>query len=87
MRDQPSPGAPGEQPRLQRAIVLQLLCDDHERRWSRAELEAELAEGAPLDIRPALVPLAADRVVYVCGESVWASRALRRLDRLDLIAI
>jgi hypothetical protein len=86
MRDQPSQHAGAEDPRLERAIVLQVLCDGHEPRWSRTELEAKIADGQSLDISVALASLEADRLVCVSGESVWASRALRRLDHLGLIA-
>jgi hypothetical protein len=87
VQEQPSQ-VPGEEDRrLERAIILQVLRDDHEHRWSRSELELETADVEPLDISDALARLAADGIVRVAGESVWASRALGRLDDLGLIAI
>ena len=87
MQKQPSQSVGGEEPRLERAIVLQVLRDDHEPRWSRAELATEIAPGRLLDMSVALARLQADRVVCVSGSWVWASRALGCLDRLGLIAV
>jgi hypothetical protein len=74
-------------PRVERAIILQFLRDDHEHRWSRAELEVEISNIEPLDINDALARLDQNGIVQISGESVWASRAVRRLDELRLIAI
>ena len=87
MRDQPSQHLKGGDGRLARAIILQLLRDDHVCQWSRAELETELADIPPLDISDALARLETDGIVNVAGELIWASRALARLDGLDLIAV
>jgi hypothetical protein len=87
MQDQPSQ-VPGEcDPRIERAIILQLLRDNHGDRWSRAELEVEISKVEPLDISDALARLDQDGIVQISGESVSASRAVRRLDELALIAI
>jgi hypothetical protein len=66
---------------------VQVLRDDHEHRWSRAELEIKISKVEPLDISDALARLDRDGIVCISGESVWASRAVRRLDELGLIAI
>jgi len=71
----------------ERAIFLQLLRDDHPRRWSRAELECEFSSIAPLDISDALARLDAEGVVVVEGERVQASGCARYLDALDVICV
>ncbi len=43
MQDQPSQVLGEGDPRIERAIILQLLRDDHGDRWSRAELEVEIS--------------------------------------------
>jgi hypothetical protein len=87
MQDQPSQIADDGDPRIERAIILQFLRDDHEHRWSRAELEVEISSIEVLDISDALARLDQDGIVRISGESAWASRAIRRLDDLGLIAI
>lgn len=54
MQDQPSQVLGEGDPRVERAIILQFLRDDHEHRWSRAELEVEISNIAALDIGDAL---------------------------------
>ena len=71
----------------QRAIVLQLLRDDHPERWSRAELEREVSNIKPLDISDALAQLNAEGVVVLEAEQVQASACARYLDALELICI
>jgi len=71
---------------LEQLIVLQILRDDHHERWSRAELARETG-APPQDVGEALVGLEKDGVVHLSGDSAWASRAIRRLDELELIAI
>jgi hypothetical protein len=87
MQDQPSQVLGECDPRIERAIILQFLRDDHGDRWSRAELEVEISTVEPLDISDALARLDQDGIVQISGESVSASRAVRRLDELGLIAI
>jgi hypothetical protein len=87
MQDQPSQVLGKCDPRIERAIILQVLRDDHGDRWSRAELEVEISNVEPLDISDALARLGQDGIVQISGESVSASRAVRRLDELGLIAI
>jgi hypothetical protein len=87
MQDQPSRVLGEGDPRVERAIILQFLRDDHGDRWSRAELDVEISNVEPLDISDALARLDQDGIVQVSGECVSASRAVRRLDDLGLIAI
>jgi hypothetical protein len=72
--------------RLERAIILQLLRDDRATAWRRAELRAEVeADGEA--IAHALERLAADGVVSADADEVAATRPVRRLDELGLIAL
>lgn len=87
MQDQPSQVLGERDPRIERAIILQFLRDDHGDRWSCAELEVEISNVEPLDIRDALARLDQGGIAQISGESVSASRAARRLDELGLIAI
>lgn len=73
--------------RAQRAVVLQLLRDDHAERWSRAELECELADIPLLVIDRAVVSLAESEVVQACGNTLSASRCCRHLDALGLLSV
>jgi DNA-binding HxlR family transcriptional regulator len=72
---------------VERAIVLQILRDDHEERWARAELAQEIPDFEPAALEEALTELERDGVLHCEGSSVWASRAARRLDGLELISI
>jgi DNA-binding HxlR family transcriptional regulator len=72
---------------VERAIVLQILRDDHEQRWARAELTREIPDFEPALLDEALVRLERDGVLHRAEGSVWAARAARRLDELELISI
>src|SRR5262249_54588008 len=69
------------------AIALQVLREDHEERWSRAQLEREIYDIEPLVLGDALCRLREQGVVLVAGELVWASRCARHLDHLGMISI
>lgn len=71
----------------ERAIVLQVLRDDHNPRWSRAELELEIFDIAPLTVADALERLSREGVVHLGGEQVWASRCALHLDNLGMVSI
>lgn len=71
----------------ERAVVLQVLREDREERWSRAEFEREICDIEPLEISDALERLREHGVVHLAGELVWASRCARHLDILGMIAI
>lgn len=74
--------------RAKRAIVLQVLRDDHPgERWTRAELERELPDVLPEAVEVAIEDLKAEGVLSFDGEQVWASLCARTLDALELIAI
>jgi DNA-binding GntR family transcriptional regulator len=72
---------------LERAIVSQTLREDHIDGWRRTELAAELGDADPIAIRNALTRLEEDGVVEFAGETVGASRAARRLNDLDMVAV
>jgi hypothetical protein len=72
---------------LERAIVLQLLRDDHERKWSREQLSAELAVDRSEVIEQALGRLEKEGVIGFSDEAVWASSTARHLDELGLIGV
>jgi hypothetical protein len=73
--------------RAERAVVLQLLRDDHEQRWSRVELEDELAYIEAGVVDGAVMDLQGEGIVQLENGTVWASAAARRLDDLDLIGV
>jgi hypothetical protein len=76
---------------LERAIVLQLLRDDRERMWSRAQLETELeadqSEVGREAVEEALRRLELEGVLGMSEDVAWASSAARRLDELGLISV
>jgi DNA-binding HxlR family transcriptional regulator len=72
---------------VERAIVLQLLREDHEQRWTRAELTREIPDFEPAMLDEALTRLDREGVLHWRESSVWASRAARRLDELELISV
>jgi hypothetical protein len=71
----------------QHVIVLQMMREDHEPRWSRRELERELYDVDPEAIGVALERLWEQGVVQMEGDRVWASPCARHLDALGLIGI
>ncbi|HXB64454.1 MAG TPA: hypothetical protein VNV42_06205 [Solirubrobacteraceae bacterium] len=73
--------------RVERAIILQLLRDDHAPRWARTELAREISDFQPAQLDAALARLEREAVVHREGDIVRASRAVRRLDELELISI
>jgi hypothetical protein len=87
MQDQNKQVRGSDDRRVEQVIVLQILRDDHDERWSRAELEVELDHIDALAINDALARLEAEGVVQLSGEAVSASRAIRCLDDLELISI
>ncbi len=84
-----SPGADGTG--LQRAIVLQLLRDDREPVWSRAQLRTELDAGrsevGEAAFEQALRRLEGEGVLGMSDQAAWASNAARALDELGLISV
>jgi hypothetical protein len=74
------------EPRLERAIVLQLLRDDHRGPWSREELGVGLNADAEA-VEQALRALGDEGVLRLSGERASTASATRRLDELGLIGI
>jgi len=76
-----------KQGRSERAIVLQLLRDDHDERWNRGELGAEVNIGAS-EMADALDHLEHQGVVVIADDSaVIAAPCARHLDALGLIGV
>jgi len=73
--------------RTQRAVVLQLLRDDHDESWPRSELDAELGDIEEQAIACSLESLREAGVVEFEGDVLSASPAAWRLDELALIGI
>jgi hypothetical protein len=71
----------------QRAIILQLLRDDHDERWTRAELVAEISDLRPKAVTAALARLEAERVIVTWGGYFLAARCAWHLDALELVSI
>jgi DNA-binding HxlR family transcriptional regulator len=72
---------------VERAVVLQVLRDDHQEHWSRPELAEELSGFEPAMLERALARLERDGLVRLDGAHVSASRAVRRLDELELVSV
>lgn len=87
MSDKRNTSSSPDAERVERVIVLQLLRDDHPEQWLREELARELTDVAPGALDAALLHLERRGVVRRSGDLCWASRAIRRLDELDLIGV
>lgn len=72
---------------LERAIVSQTLREDHTDGWRSTELTSELGDADPIAIRDALSSLEEEGVVEFDGVTLGASRAARRLNDLEMIAV
>jgi hypothetical protein len=70
-----------------RAIVLQVLRDDHDELWTRAELLKEMDDIDPAIVSAQLSRLAGEGAVSIDGERVKASPCARCMDALGLVAI
>jgi hypothetical protein len=77
----------GELRTAQRAIVLQLIRDDHPVQWTLAELEKRISDIPQQALLAALLHLAIEEALIFDHESVRASPCARHLDALELIAI
>jgi hypothetical protein len=87
MQDQTKQIPSDSDSQIERVIVSQILRDDHDKRWARAELEAELDHTDPLAVGEALTRLSDQDVIELSGETVQASRATVHLDELEMIAV
>ena len=72
--------------RLERAIILHLLRDDHDATRSREQLLIEVGGDVPA-LEMSLARLQDEGVVSISDGQVSASGAARRLDELGLIAV
>jgi DNA-binding HxlR family transcriptional regulator len=87
MSNKQNPSAIEDRERLERSIVLQLLRDDHNERWSREDLARELPNVAPAALDDALCRLEGTGLLRTSDGRFCASRAARRLDELGLIGV
>lgn len=71
----------------ERAAVLQVLRDDHPERWTLEELTQEIEDMPAEIVREAVRRLGGVGVVVLSEEACQASRAVRRIDALELISI
>jgi hypothetical protein len=71
----------------QRAIVHQLLRDDHTERWTPKQLQRVLSDIAPETIKDAVAELEEAGVAWRLDDYLGASRCARHLFSLDLIGI
>jgi hypothetical protein len=72
---------------VERAIVLQLLRDDHRERWSDKQIERAIPDFKPEAIQRAIVRLEAGGVICCLDEFIGASRCAQYLDSIELISI
>jgi|HubBroStandDraft_6_1064221.scaffolds.fasta_scaffold136316_4 hypothetical protein len=73
---------------VQRAIVLQLLRDDHDSLWTREELRNEIPDFSRHVFKVAMDMLEGNACFVLDGEQgVRASTPVRCLDELDLVSI
>lgn len=87
MSDKRNTSSSPDAERVERVIVLQLLRDDHPEQWLREEIAREFTDVTPGALDAALLHLERRGVVRRSGDLCWASRAIRRLDELDLIGV
>ncbi len=85
--EQQQPAIDPEERKIKRAIVLQVLRDDHPERWTRAELERQLSDLPPEGVEAAIEDLAAEGVLIDDDGTVRASLCARTLDALELVTI
>jgi hypothetical protein len=71
----------------QRAVVLQVLRDDHPVQWTLAELEAQISDIPQQALLSALLHLAIEEVLTFDEESIRASRCARHMDLLELVSV
>ncbi len=71
----------------QRLLVLQLLREDHDPKWTRVELDRELEDLDRDAITIALQRLQEQGVVHAEGEQLAASPCAQHLNALDFINI
>jgi hypothetical protein len=72
---------------VQRAILFQLLLDDHAKRWTRHELQREFSDIQPCTFNDALRRMERKDVAQLSGELVHAFPCAKHLNTLEVIAI
>ena len=78
------PGVPSDHRKVERAIILQLLRDDHDERSSRTELQAALDSIEPAALAEALQRLEQHGVALApSADAIAASPCTQRLDDLE----
>jgi DNA-binding HxlR family transcriptional regulator len=87
MSDEQQQGEWTDGERAERAIVLQVLRDDHPEQWTRGELKEKIEDRTAQMIADALTRLEAEGVVILNAEQVWASRCARHIDSLGMICV
>jgi hypothetical protein len=78
---------PRQEEGTQCLIVLQVLRDDHEQPWTRAELEHALHDVDPAAITVALERLNEQGVIRIESDQIEASPCARHLNALAFICI
>jgi hypothetical protein len=71
----------------QRAIVHQLLRDDHTQHWTPKQLQRAFSDIEPEAVAEAVAELEANGAVWRLDDYIGASRCVRHLFSLDLIGI
>jgi DNA-binding HxlR family transcriptional regulator len=71
----------------ERAIVLQVLRDDHHERWTRKELKRELRDVKGRAIDKALRRLEEEGAVELDSEYIWPSRCAQHLNALGMVSV
>ncbi len=71
----------------ERAVVLQVLRNDKDPRWTLAELQAEAYDIDPTTLAGALDRLERHGIVVRCDHEYVASRCALRLDALGMVSI
>ncbi len=71
----------------ERAIVLQVLRDDHPAQWTRGELEQAASDLGPRAVHDGIHRLEAEGVIVALDGHFLASRCARCLDTLGFICL
>jgi hypothetical protein len=87
MRQQRIASSPPAVQKAERAILFQLLRDDHAECWERPELEEELSDIPSADFAAGLDRLREQRIAYLLKGRVWAACCARYLDSLGVVSI
>ena len=73
--------------KAERAILLQLLREDHAECWARTELDEALTDIPLLDVAAGLDRLRRHGIAQLSKGHVWATCVARYLDSLGVISI